>query len=284
MKIGLINIALQLYKLNKFKNLNNVIDLGSKELRVSFSQLVYAFKQANINFEKKNFNILKKFPKGKRISTKFFWKELGTKNHFCLDINKEQNSLYHDLNYPLKNNNLLNKFDLVTDFGNNEHIFNIGEAYKTMYQICKKNGFLWIFQSVYNGNGFYNFDQSFFEGLAAANQMSIVHSCYLVHTNEYEQFVIPCNKDLLNTFDLTKVKNISISYIFRKTNNKNFRYYYQYNLKNKNEVFNLNFINSSIAPEKIYIPLKKINELKKQAKKGDKASINYLRAINVNFN
>jgi len=201
-----------------------------------------------------------------------------------LDINKEQNSLYHDLNYPLKNNKLLNKFDLVTDFGNNEHIFNIGEAYKTMYQICKKNGFMWIFQSVYNGNGFYNFDQSFFEGLAAANQMSIVHSCYLVHTNEYEQFVIPCNKDLLNTFDLAKVNNISISYIFRKTNNKNFKYYYQYNLKNKNEVFNLNFINSSIASEKIYIPLKKINEMKKQAKKGDKASINYLRAINVNFN
>ena len=82
----------------------------------------------------------------------------------------------------------------MTDFGNNEHVFNVGEAYRTMYNLTKKDGFIWIFQSVFGGNGFFNFDASFFEGYAAANNLSIVHSCYLIYPSEYEQIVVPCNK------------------------------------------------------------------------------------------
>ena len=124
------------------------------------------------------------------------------------------------MNKPFTDKKYLNKFDLVTDFGNNEHVFNIGEAYKTMYELCKKEGFIWIFQSVYSGNGFLTLIE-FFEGYAAANNLSIVHSCYLVHINEYEQFIIPCNKELFNVLDLTKIKDVSISYIFRKIRIKN---------------------------------------------------------------
>ena len=137
MKIGLINIALELFNSGKFKELSNVLDLGTKELRVSYNQLNHSFKQAGIKYDKKNFQILKKFPKGKRISTKYFWKELGIKKYSCSDINKKS-KLYIDLNYPLKNKKLKNSYDLVTDFGNNEHVFNVGESYKTMYELCKK--------------------------------------------------------------------------------------------------------------------------------------------------
>ena len=47
----------------------------------------------------------KKISKGKRISTKFFWKELGISDYNCSDINKKS-KIYIDLNYPLKNKNL----------------------------------------------------------------------------------------------------------------------------------------------------------------------------------
>ena len=67
----------------------------------------------------------------------------------------------------------------------------------------------------------FNFDASFFEGYAAANNLSIVHSCYLIYPSEYEQIVVPCNKNLFNTFDLTKVKGVDISYVFRKRQIKN---------------------------------------------------------------
>ena len=77
MRIGLANIALELFKNKKFNSVNTILDMGSKEMRFSYDQISYAFDQAGIRFNKKKFEKLKIFPKGRRISTKYFWKELG---------------------------------------------------------------------------------------------------------------------------------------------------------------------------------------------------------------
>ena len=53
MKIGLINIALELFINKKLKSVNNILDMGSKELRVSYNQLKFAFDQTQIKFNKK---------------------------------------------------------------------------------------------------------------------------------------------------------------------------------------------------------------------------------------
>ena len=283
MKIGLVNIALELFKNKNFSSINNMLDMGSKEMRVSYDQLKYAFDQASIKINDKKFKKIKIFPKGKRISTKNFWQELGVKNYKCSDINNSHDSIYIDLNKPLTNKKLFKKFDLVADFGNNEHIFNVGEAYKTMYNLTKKNGHIWIFQAVFGGNGWFNFDSSFFEGYAAANNLSIVHSCYIICPSEYEQFVVPCNKDLFNLIDLTKVKKIDISYVFRKKTDKEFKYYYQYNLNKKDSPYSVSFINNTYPPEKMYIPTMKINKYKKLAKQGNKEAIDWLRSIGKKF-
>ena len=142
---------------------------------------------------------------------------------------------------------------------------------------------MWIFQSVYGGNGFFNFDISFFEGLAAANNLSVVYSCYLVQTSEYEQFIIPCSKDLFNALDLTKIKNVGITYIFRKNSLADFKYYYQYNYNNNQSPFEIMYINNELQPEKIYVPTKTIQQIKKSAKKGVKSSIDWLRALGYKF-
>ena len=152
-----------------------------------------------------------------------------------------------------------------------------------MYNLTKKDGFIWIFQSVFGGNGFFNFDASFFEGYAAANNLSIVHSCYLIYPSEYEQIVVPCNKNLFNTFDLTKVKGVDISYVFRKKKNKKFNFHYQFGLNNNQNKYSVNFINSEYPPEKLYIPTKTIQELKKKAKKGHKISIDWLRSTGIKY-
>ena len=82
-----------------------------------------------------------------------------------------------DLNFPLTDKDLIEKYDLVTDFGNNEHPFNFIEAFITMHKLCKEKGFLMIHQGLFKGNGFVNFDISFFENYAAVNNYSIKHSC-----------------------------------------------------------------------------------------------------------
>ena len=279
MKIGLINLALTLYKNGFFSDVNSMLDMGSKELRVSYTDLKHSLDQVNIKIKNKDLNILKKFPKGKRISTKNFWSLLKIKDYKCTDINKSHNSIYLDLNYPLKNKKLFSKFDLVNDFGNNEHIFNVGEAFKTMYNLCKKDGLIWINQSVYGGNGFFHFDQSFFEGFAAANSLSIVHMSYVINIGAYKQFLIPCDKDLISQFDLNKIKNLDISCIFRKKTNNKFKYHYQYNSNNNQKPFLQSFITNKYPPERIYIPTKKRSEYIKSAKKGDELSKIWLRSF-----
>ena len=52
-----------------------------------------------------------------------------------IDLNGLYDSIKHDLNHSFTDEQYLNKFDLVTDFGSCEHVFNIAEAYKTMHKL-----------------------------------------------------------------------------------------------------------------------------------------------------
>ena len=61
MKIGLINLALTLYKNGFFSDVNSILDMGSKELRISYADLKYSLDEVNIKIKNKNLNILKKF-------------------------------------------------------------------------------------------------------------------------------------------------------------------------------------------------------------------------------
>ena len=151
-----------------------------------------------------------------------------------------------------------------------------------MYKLCKKNGYIWITQSVYGGNGFYNFDKSFFEHFAASNNLAIVYSAFLVNLPDYKQFLIPANKDLLDTLNLNKINNLDITYIFKKKTNNNFNYGYQYNVDTKDH-YNIMYFNTYYPPEKIYIKNKSLLNLKKLARKGDKESIQWCRDLNIKY-
>tara|TARA_B100000989_G_C19531918_1_gene470536 strand:- start:2434 stop:3276 length:843 start_codon:yes stop_codon:yes gene_type:complete len=280
MKIGYITLALELKKRGFFKDINEIYDLGTKELRISFNDLKNKFKEYNIKFNSNKFIELKKFPKGKRISTKFFWQNIGINNYFCSDINNEKKSKFLDLNFK---SSFKKQYELVNDFGNNEHVFNVTQAYENMYNLCKKNGYMWIVQSLYNGNGFFNFDPSYFEGMAAANNLSITHSAFVVNQDTYKQFFIPCDKELLKSVDLNNIINIDMTFIFKKNTNKKFRFYYQYNLNNKSKPFKMVFDHHEHFAEKFYVPSKSKKELKSLAKNGDKTSINWFRANKIKF-
>jgi hypothetical protein len=284
MRNGLIELAFELKQRGIIDNLDSVLDFGSQELRITYSELENLFlKIGKTKSILKKYEVLKKFPKGKRISTKILWKDLGFNKIFSFDINKQHNSLNYDLNDPFLDKNFFNTFDLVTDFGNNEHIYNLSEAYKTLYKVCKKDGIIWCFQSVFRGNGFYNFDQSFFETYAAYNQLSILYSAYVIHVGQYDQFLIPCNKDLLNAINLFNVKSIYITYVFRKNLDEDPKNIYQYGLNDAKQNFTTKFIQREGLSEKFYIPSKSITNYKKLAKKGDKNSIFWLRQLGIKY-
>ena len=117
MRNGIIELAFELKQRGIFKNFESVLDFGSQEIRISYEELENLFlKIGKSKSILKKYEILKKFPKGKRISSKKLWKDLDFKKTFSFDINKQHNSINFDLNHPFTDKNYFNYFDLVTDF------------------------------------------------------------------------------------------------------------------------------------------------------------------------
>ena len=267
--IGIARSALEFARRGYFNNMDNVMDMGAQSLHVEKNDFLKITKSYGYQPDLNNFPLIDNFQKKNYLNTessKPFWKMLGFKNTDCLDIIDKYNAKIVNLNEPLKDKSLFNSYDLVTDFGNNEHPFNTAEAYRTMHRMCKKNGLMWTCQALYGNNGFYNYDVSFFESIAAANQYVIVNS-YLTCWTEKDQdcLRLPLSLSLINCLDLHKA-DIGISYLFRKTSDNDFSFPMQHQIKSGNDwengdtfftpVMMPETTDLGITPSRVYVPTK----------------------------
>jgi len=236
MGIGVFEVkeSLRLYMHGFFDGVDSVIDMGDQDLSISMEDLKYFTDQAGLTLNQDAFQRARFYPERPRVSSSVFWNMLGVNKADRLDLSRierdcedESINVYEmDLNEPLKNKELEGKYDLVTDFGNNEHPFNIVEAYKTMHKLAKKGGYLWVVQNVIKGNGFYNLDQEFFENIAVANGYSVIDSAYhLIKGNT--KYAIPCENGILDCVDINSLDAIGINYIFRKNTEHGFVFPHQ---------------------------------------------------------
>ena len=238
--------------------------MGDQDLSDPFDEIKKKFSRVNIKIDEDLYEAAKNFPKRPRISSSLFWQTLGIKKTDRLDIeiierNKNDNFgkvFKLDLNYPLNDQNLIEKYDLVTDFGNNEHPFNVVEAYRTMHKLCKKNGFMFIEQAFLHGNGFYNFDTSFFENIAAVNNYTIIHSC-LTFEFENNYFSTPVDKDFVKHINFRDLSSIGLIYCFRKNNSKDFQIPYQGSRTKTavEEYYKMDYVYNDKSLEKSYLPV-----------------------------
>lgn len=275
---GAVKLYLELYQRGHFEDLNSVIEMGSQELHIrkpAFERLVEA---AGITeYDKESFNNLEHFPNRPRCPAKPFYELLGAKEYKCVDLNGAHGSLKHDLNKPMTDTAEFGRYDLVTDHGANEHVFDIVETYRTVHRLCKTGGIITISQEVFNGNGYYNFDPSFFEGMAAANNYTILFSSFLVqvvrkHMDRYDsarlgqiprgvfhdQFHIPVSRDLLDVINWSGGQaSVGISYVYRKNSDDEFKNAYQDEYQAEahwNSGYELQFL--PVPPSRTYIPVR----------------------------
>lgn len=104
---------------------------------------------------------------------KTHYEEMGCSVYVSLDGNGKATHLA-DLNKPVNTDPAT--FDLVTDFGTGEHIFNQAQVWVTLHNLTKEKGFI-VFDrpiSGYPGHGFYLCDPSLFKDIAAANGYRIL--------------------------------------------------------------------------------------------------------------
>ena len=226
---------IEYWKNNKFSNINSSIDLGDQDLNLNFNEIKELFDENGIKFDNEKFQRLTKFPSRPRVPSSTLWLTLGLKNSDRIDLHKlhrdpsntSDGKVFEiDLNNSLALKELKNNYDLVTDFGNNEHVFNIAEAFTTTHDLCKQNGLIWIVQNLHGGNGLYNFDLSYFELVAAANEYVIEDSFMIVKSLE-TQDIIPIDANVFKKYDLNSVLEIRVSYLFRKNNSNKFKFPYQ---------------------------------------------------------
>jgi hypothetical protein len=96
----------------------------------------------------------------------------------AIDFHGTSKALKLDLNCPI---DLKRQFHVVNNCGTLEHIFNVGQAFKTIHDHTFPGGFM-IHQVPFTGwidHGFYNFNPTFFWDLAFANQYHICIFVYL---------------------------------------------------------------------------------------------------------
>lgn len=98
--------------------------------------------------------------------------ELGFKSYDAIDVDG-RGTMDLDLNLV---HDLKGKFDLVTNNGTGEHVFNQAAVFETMHNACKPGGLLlhilpWI---NWRNHAFYNFHPALFRDLAEANNYQIL--------------------------------------------------------------------------------------------------------------
>ena len=238
MGIGINNLGLiaDLNRAGCFLNKRSVLDMGDMDLNVSEEVITALFRSILTNDDREWIKSLRDYLAYPRVSSSKLWKLLEFEIADRLDIQFSKrttqmcgaDNLYRvDLNE--KDIDIPRKYDLVTDFGNNEHPFDCVQAYKHMYDLCSENGVLFFSQDVAKGNGFFKFDSSFFESMAAANAMDILYSAYRVNTAFNKGFDVPVEFSVLDLVNFGKVESIGIIYVMRKRHDQPFKTPYQTN-------------------------------------------------------
>ena len=254
------------WKNNKFNKIKSAMDLGDQDLNLDYNEIKNIFNKNEIKFLEEKFQSAKKFPARPRVPSSTLWLALGFQIADRIDLKKlkrdpsnlNDGKVYEiDLNNNLNSSKLKNNYDLVTDFGNNEHVFDVAMAFKTTHELCSDNGLIWTIQNLYGGNGLYNFDLSYFELIAAANSYLIEDSFMIIKSSQKHE-IIPIDAKIFKKYDLNNIEEIRVSYLFRKKNNDKFKFPYQGLGDNaeKDKFYELTDKSKNYDMKRFYIPYK----------------------------
>jgi SAM-dependent methyltransferase len=116
-------------------------------------------------------------PAEQKPHTASYYTALGFRSYDAIDVNSMYGSLIMDLNVDLREAyGFETVYDLVTNNGTGEHVFNQAAVFKNMHQLTRVGGVMLFVLPFYNwlNHGFFNFNPLVFTDLAAANGYEIL--------------------------------------------------------------------------------------------------------------
>lgn len=118
---------------------------------------------------------------GGKSPAREWYASLGAAHYTSIDANG-QATWFADLNHPVATDHDFEDFtpqlfDLVTDFGTGEHIFNQAQVFITLHDLCKVGGYIVIDRPMagLEDHCFYSIHPTLLRDIAEANGYSIVH-------------------------------------------------------------------------------------------------------------
>ena len=105
------------------------------------------------------------------------YKSLGFTVYKCIDADGPPHALMFDLNKDIvQDYHFLEQFDLVTNHGTTEHVFDQCRAFRNIHDVCASNGIMIHEVPFHNrvNDGFFNYQPTFFYDLASANHYELV--------------------------------------------------------------------------------------------------------------
>ncbi|MFZ4854806.1 MAG: hypothetical protein ACOYL3_00280 [Desulfuromonadaceae bacterium] len=182
--------------------------------------------KSRIEMQQVTFNYDDFFQSGtyKPFAQRAFYNILGISEYTCSDVADSRSHYYLDLNKPIKC--VEKKYDIITNFGTFEHVFNIGQAFVTIDQLIADDGvILHALPAMGDINhGFWNIHPTVYYDVARDNGYEIMDLCY-VDNMCYRQYIRnqESNHDKPLDFDSLPIKiNCSHPHIKFSQANPNF--------------------------------------------------------------
>ncbi len=140
--------------------------------------------------------------------------------YVALDIFEADRTIVFDLNAHSPGPKLVGRFDLVTNFGTTEHVFNQIEAFRTIHLLLKSSGIAFhdLPFAGFIRHGLFRYDPLFFSSLIKSNDYQLVRQTISTGGDQ------PVPADLRRQgLDENAVKNVGLEVIYAKASEAQFR-------------------------------------------------------------
>ncbi len=229
--------AVELYRIlrdnGQLKGLRSVIELGSQDIPLH---------DWHQNWAKEFIGAGQGKVDQAPLTAEQFHKGLGFTDYACIDADGHNGAFVFDLNMDLRGTYGFDKtFDLVTNHGTSEHVFNQFQCFKNVHDLLRVGGLamhVLPFEGYLN-HGYFNYQPSMFVDMAIANKYELLGMWYHSQRSsglfKYRGNTVPLHytDDLLRVLDelvregklLSSPLNTdsALSVVYRKTTEDGFR-------------------------------------------------------------
>ena len=215
-----------LHQRGLMKNGASIIELGAQQLLCtgmedSVRQVIRYFSENNPSIKKAELYTQRELT---ALSDKAMLGSLMIACGFAyraLDIFEADNTTLFDLNIHTPDEDLREKFDVVTNFGTTEHIINQYQSLKTMHELTKPGGLMYheLPLAGYHNHGYFSYNPLLFKHLADANHYTII----LQHYSRANTATAAPGFMIENGYPEPKYFDCGIEFILQKTSPEPFR-------------------------------------------------------------